>query len=249
MGKILDKLIFSALLAIGFYFFYHGTFSSPALCIALAMLSCAVCRGLIRKIGARIGRARWMQARRFRKNARGIQMQLALIDQKEANSIAASLIQRAYNSECTACILQKHPSSTVSEDILFDLWKAHSGEEKIAVLATCRMSDACRAMAAGLQKPRMILFDGDAVTDLLAAHPDLCPDAAQNPPVRLRLRLHRLKSAAFNRKNAPRCIMISISMLAMHLLTRSIPYLICGCALMLTAILSLARRSAPAKHI
>ena len=249
MGKIFDKIIFSSLLAIGFYFFYHGTFKSPALCIALALLSCAVCRSLLHKIFDLIRRTHWMQARRFRRQSKGVLMRIATLPKAEADAIAESLIQRAYHADCTACMLQKHPSATISEDILFDLWKSHTGKEKIAVLATCRMSEACRAMAAGLTVPRLILFDGDAVTDLLAEHPDLCPEAAQTPPVRLRLRLYRLRAAIFNRKNAPRCITIALSMMMMHLITRSISYLICSCALMLTAVLSIARRSRPVRRI
>lgn len=249
MGKIFDKILLSSALAIGFYFFYHGTFASPALCIALALLSCAVSRNILHKIMHRIRRTRWMQARRFRRQSRGVLMRIASLPKADADAIAEALIQRAYHAECAVCMLQKHPSATVSEDILFDLWKSHTGAEKIAVLATCRISDAGRAMAAGLSAPRLVLFDGDAVMDLLSAHPDLCPEAVQTPPVRFRLRMYRLRAAILNRRNAPRCITISLSMLMMHLITRSIPYLICGCALMLTAIFSIARRSRPVRHI
>lgn len=249
MGKKFDRFIFSALLAVGFYLFYRGTFSGSALCIALALLSCAVCRGLIFRIGRLIGGTRWMQARRFRRKSNGILMRIATLKPDDADALAASLIKKTYQTDCGTVLLQKHPSATVSEDILFDLWKAHAGEEKIAVLATCRMSDSCRAMASGLNGPKLILFDGDAVTDLLARRPELCPDAEENPPVRLRLHLHRLKSAIFNRRNAPRCLLTALPMLAMHFITHSVPYLVCGCLLTLAAILSLPRRSGPVKRI
>ena len=109
MGKIFDKIIFSSLLAIGFYFFYHGTFKSPVLCIALALLSCAVCRKILKKIFDLIRRTRWMQARRFRRQSMGVLMRIATLSKNEADAIAESLIRIAYRADCTACMLQKHP--------------------------------------------------------------------------------------------------------------------------------------------
>ena len=246
MGKKIDRFVLTLAAAGAFYFYYRNAFHSRMLAIALALLSCAVAVKLLSRLLALAGRAPWMQRRRIRKSAGSAVMRLACMPRAEALEQLEALLRESYGGAFAVELIQAHPSTNLSQDRLFETWRAHRDDERLAVCATCACDSACRMLASSLREPKLALIDAGMLAQLISEHPERVPvqDEAQRRP---RLRLRRAAALLINRKNAPRCLLFSGAMLLMYLISANAGYLVSSMALLFLALASLRRANRPAR--
>ena len=251
MGKKIDAFVLTLAAAGGFYLYFRGAVQSRIAALALALVCCFVLAKLIRRIAAILSKGRFMQKRRVRRCAGGAVMGLACLDADEVREKLAALLRASYGGECpdslSVELIQLHPSSKLPQDRLFDAWRAHRGEDRIAVCATCSADADCRILASTLRAPRVALIDSGNLARLIAEHPDGFTLADAAPVKRLRLRLNRAASLLINRRNAPRGVLFTLAMVLMYVLSANIAYLIAAMVLLFLVLASLHRAPRPAK--
>ena len=246
MGKKIDLFVLQLALAAAFYLYFRGAFKSRILALALALLCCFVLLRLGRRLLAHFKNCRWMRRRAVRRGANGAVMRLACMPEDEAMSTLRALLEKCYGALPELALVQQHPSLRLSEDRVFELWRAHRGEAQLAICATCRADDPCRALASSLRSPRVALVDASALEQLICEHPEGLV-APREKAVRAKLQLRRAVQLLVNRKNAPRNLLLAASMLGLYLFSGNIVYLICAIALILLALISLRHAPRPSK--
>lgn len=251
MGKKIDAFVLTLAAACGFYIYFHGAFHNRAVALILALVCCFVLSKLVRRIAAMVAKGRFMQKRRVRRSACGAVMQLACRDAEEVRERLSELLRASYASECPEALpielIQLHPSTKLPQDRLFDAWRKHLGQDRLAVCCTCPADSDCRILASSLRSPRVALIDSENLARLIAEHPDgfTCADAA--PAKRARLRFKRVASLLINRRNAPRGLVFTFAMLLMYALSANIIYLIAAMVLLFLVLVSFHRAPRPAK--
>lgn len=246
MGKKIDLFVLQVALAAAFYLYFRGAFRSRILALALALLCCFVLLRLGRKLFALARNCRWMRRRVLRRSASGAVMRLACLPEDEALSTVRTLMERCYGALPELALVQQHPSLRLSEERVFEIWRAHRGEMQLAICATCMADDPCRALASSLRSPRIALVDASALEQLICEHPEGLIEPREKA-VRARLHIRRAAQLLVNRKNAPRNLLLAASMLLLYLFSGSAVYLICAIGLLLLALISLRHAPRPSK--
>ena len=246
MGKKIDLFVLQVALAAAFYLYFRGAFRSRILALGLALLCCFVLLRLGSRLLALMKNCRWMRRRTLRRGANGAVMRLACLPEEESMSALTALLNKCYDAVPDIALVQQHPSLRLSEERVFELWRARRGKEHLAICATCRADDSCRALAASLRLPCVALVDASALEQLICEHPEglLAP---RDKAVRTKLRFHRAAQLLVNRRNAPRNLILAASMLVLYLFSGSAIYLFSALALLLLALISLRHAPRPSK--
>lgn len=246
MGKKIDGFVLSVLAAAGLYlYFFHITGKHTA-ALLMAGIAFLLMAKLLKRTLALIGGSRWMQKRRFRRQAGSTLMRLACLEYESARETLAELLKKCYDCDAPLELIQAPPSASLSQERIFDLWKAHRGEEKLIICTSCTGDSACRSLSASLKQPKIALLDGNALAQLIDEHPQFQP--SEQPAAKLkRRRLIQLGALLVQRRNAPRCLLFSAVMLLMYLLGGRLSNLIASMALLFLALTALRRPSRPAK--
>lgn len=246
MGKKIDLFVLQVALAAAFYLYFRGAFQSRIVALMLALLCCFVLLRLGRKLLALVKNCRWMRRRTVRRSAHGAVMRLACLPEDEAISIVSALLSKSYGAVPELALVQQHPSLTLSGERVFEIWRAHRGSAQLAICATCRADDPCRALAASLSAPRAALVDASALEQLICEHPEGLV-APREKAARAKLQLRRAAHLLVNRRNAPRNLVLAASMLLLYLFSGNAVYLFCALALLLLALVSLRHAPRPSK--
>ena len=246
MGKKIDLFVLQVALAAAFYLYFRGAFQSRILALALALLCCFVLLHLGKKLYSLLKGCSWMRRRTVRRGAHGGVMRLACMPEEEALSALRALLEKCYGALPTLALVQQHPSLRLSEERVFEIWRAHRGSTQLAICSTCRCDDPCRALAASLRAPRIALVDASALEQLICEHPEGLV-APREKAVRARLHIRRAAQLLVNRKNAPRNLLLAASMLLLYLFSGSAVYLFCALALLLLALISLRHAPRPSR--
>lgn len=246
MGKKIDGFVLRAAAAAALYFYYRRAFPSRTAALILALASIFILRKGLRLLLGLLGRFGWLKRRRLRRRAGGALMDLASMPESDASEKLRALLGKSYSGEYDFHLVQLHPAARLTGERIFEIWKAYQGRERLAICATCPAEDGARMVAAGLQAPKVAIVDAAALSQLIAEHPEGF-FAREDPTARTKLRLRRASQLLFNRKNAPRSLLVSASMLLMYFLTAKLAYLVVGLALMCIALISLHRPLRPAK--
>ena len=172
MGKKIDLFVLHVALAAAFYLYFRGAFQSRAVALALALLCCFVLLRLGKRLLALLKNCSWMRRRAVRRGAHGAVMRLACLPEEEAQSAVRALLQKCYGAVPELALVQQHPSLRLSEERVFEIWRAHRGRAQLAICATCRANDPCRALASSLRAPRVALVDASALEQLICEHPE-----------------------------------------------------------------------------
>lgn len=245
MGKKIDAFILSLLPGIAVWFYLSKRLESRFVCFAAALLSCVLFGKTMRKMFSLLQRIPVFRKRRLRKNANSAVMRLASIPSEEAHENILALIRKCYpNCTYSLEVIQQHPALKASESAIFQAWRKHIGEERLVICLSCRTDPTIRAFSSGLSAPKVSLIDSDMLAQMIAEFPDGLTDAA-TPVARLRLR-HAI-TLLVNRKNAPRNILFSLSMLLMYLLTGNYLYLFFALFLLVISFFSMRRKLRPNK--
>lgn len=245
MGKKIDGFMLTLGMAVIFYHFFYRAFHDRRAAIALALFCCAVLSKLIKRLFSLFARLPWMQRRRIRRHTGGALMRLACMDENEALLSVEKLLALSYRNSAPVALVQAHPATSLNGEKIFEAWRAHQGEERLVICATCKCDMSNRMLAQSLKQPKLALIDAEALSLLVAEHPEGLLSKADTKPPRLRLRYGL--QMLIDRKNAPRCLLFSISMLSMYIFSGNVFYLIAALLLFMIALVSLHRAGRPAK--
>ena len=245
MGKKIDGFVMTIIPGVILWFYLSKRINNRMLVFMAAVLCCIVWRKLLRKAIKLIKKIPCMHRRHIRKNAGAAIMRISCLPQEKAHADIYALIRKCYpESEFSLEVIQQHPSLGLSETAVFQAWRKHIEEERLVICTTCRTDPGVRAFAAGFGNPKIKLIDSDMLSQMIAEYPDgLTVDHASKSKMRLRHAANLL----INRKNAPRNMLFSASMLIMYLLSGNYLYLASALFLLGLAFLSLRRKLRPHK--
>lgn len=245
MGKKTDLFVATILPGVLLWFYFRRRLESKLLCFAAALIACFLWGKLLRRALTLIGKLPFLRKRRLRKCAGGVVLRLAGISEDKARENIASLIRKCYSEgEYPLEIIQQHPALKLSESAIFQAWRKHMGKDRLVICATCRTDPGIRAFASGLTAPKIALIDSDMLSQMIAEYPDGMP-TERAPKAKMRLR-HAV-NLLINRKNAPKNLLFSATMLAMYLLSGNYYYLSAAILLLALVFLSLRRKMRPNK--
>ena len=246
MGKKIDGFVLSVLTAAVIYLYFYRACGNHAAAFLLSGLCVLLLCRLLHKTAVLFRENKWIKRRRMRRQTGSTLMQLACADASEAESTVAALLQKGYGSQFPLELVQMHPSSLLSAERIFEIWKKHRDEERLVLCATCSCSAENRMLCKSLKQPQLALLDAEALSQLIAEHPEDV-FVQEDAPGRRKLRFAHIAALLLRRKNAPRCLVFSISMLLLYLMSANFFYLIAAMFLLFVALASLRRVSRPAK--
>lgn len=246
MGKKIDGFVLTAAVGVLLYLYFRSGTGSDAIAVILALMSCALLRKLVRRIGKLLAGKPFLQKRRVRREASGAILRLACLDEEDALRDVRQLLSKHYGGDFAVELVQAHPSEHLRPGTVFELWKKNRGCARLAVCTTCAAEPDCKAVAASLKAPQVAVVDSAVLTRLIAEHPEGLVFAGEScPPARLKLR--KIGILLFNRRNAPKNLLLSLFLALLYFLTGN-PADLLGCAfLTLISLISLRRAPAPEK--
>ena len=242
MGKFIDRVALTSLLAGALYLFFMSAFRSIPLAAASAFLAMA----LLKKLSRRFPEDGFQKKRRARKEAADALEEWAFQNPDEARENVVKLLSRAYPGQmddASLSLVSRHPSGGhVTVDDVTNEWKRRRGGERAVIVAFSKADDRAYALARALQNPRVRLIDGPQLTELIARH----PPEKKSPPGAIKKggRMKALLRAA-GRAKAGRCLASGALMCLVYLITGMSTYLVAGALLLLIAGVSLRGRKTP----
>ena len=245
MGKKIDYFVLTAGIAVAFYLYIRSAVENRLLALGLSLLCCAVINRTFKRIYRSITSTSYAKNRQLRKKAAGALMHLACMQAEECHDRLDGLTELIYSKRYTSELIQRHPAAIGISDI-FSLWKKHQGCEKLVIFTTGHADEACFTLTAELKDPQIALLDANAISQMIARHPDgMFPEGEKC--IRTRFALRHLAAIMINRKNAPKCLTMFISMMVIYIFSANILYLLCALFLLGIALVSLRRRNSPIK--
>ena len=149
MGKRIDRLAGTAMMALVLYIFFIQVFESiPAAC-GMTLLCGIYLRQLFK--GRHLGR------RLSTLQAQQLLNQWAFGPDEDTKAAIAGLFQES--STESLIYLPRHPSVLLSTSDIFNTWKAHRGEKSIRIAAVCYADARARAFAGTLREPSVEIID------------------------------------------------------------------------------------------
>lgn len=239
MGRKIDRIAISAVLAAGLYLFYAAAFRSILAAIALALASMLL---IHKALSGLLGRSRSKE--RLRERARSALSGWALLAEAEVEARVRALLDRAYPGEADgaeiAAVVRYPEGQPLTVDALLEAWKGRSCE-KLIVAATVPADPHAQAYARSLKNPGVRLIDGQQLQELLMKFPPAAEETAQPAPRRRRWRV------PISRERAPRKLLFGAMLLAMYMLMGNILYLAAALLSLLFAGLGFRKRPVPKK--
>lgn len=246
MGKKIDRFMLTSILAAALFFYFEAAFQNRPFAILLAVFSCVVVCKLLRRIFRWIGCTSWQQKRDLRRKSSGALIHLACLEDDEALNMISRLLACAYHNDAPIALDVLHPSLQLTREKVFNIWRSHLGDEKLVLCTTGKCTSEVRVFASSLKAPKLAIVDADVLSQLIAEHPELCFPTQSEKKKRL-LRMNQFAQLVFNRRNAPRGMLFSFSMLVMYVFSGNLWYLAAALFLLFAALVSLRRVNRPAK--
>ena len=246
MGKKIDRFVLTSVLAAGLFLYFEAAFQNHVLAILLAVVCCAVILKTLAKLSRLICRTAWHQRKLLRMKSGSTLMQIACMDTEDARQIIQNLISGSYSHEAPVSIELLHPSMQIAETDVFRIWREFRGTDRLIICTSGKCSSEVRSFASSLKMPRLAIVDGDILSQLIAEHPEISLPT-QIEKKRQLLKLKHLAQLLFNRRNAPRGLLFSFTMLVMYVFSGNGSYLFACLFLLFTALVSFRRVNRPAK--
>lgn len=247
MGKKIDRIVLDIAVAAAFYFYFQRAFGNRLVSAALSLLCLTMLRRVLRTLLAALQKTVLFRRRNLRRNARSAIMRLACMDAEAAQSAVEQLVRLSYGESARVVPVQRHPSSTLSADSLFDLWRQNQDQQRLVICASCKADPDCRALADQLKAPRVAVIDAPLLAQLISEHPDVLRPQAEESVVPRPRRASRILHLLLRRQNAPRCLIVAASMFLIYLLCGSVIHLALSLTLLLAALISLRTPPRPAR--
>ena len=156
MGKIIDRIVLTALCAAALYVLFAAAFGSVPLACILAFVCCALLTRRIRKPSGRLST----------QDARGILTSWAFAPDEEARENAARLL-KLQPDDPSLRWLPRHPSASVSTGDVFGAWKSARGTDRIILSAPCYADARAKLFAKSLSEPAVEIYDAAKLLPLV----------------------------------------------------------------------------------
>lgn len=246
MGKKIDRFAFTSILAVFLFVYFYSAFKNTIVSVLLSLLCCVLLEKLYQRFRKSLSNASWHRKRELRRKSNSALMHLACMEKAEACGLISSLIKTCYHTDEYIELEQIHPSLQISPNRIFEYWRKHRDLSELIICTTGSCSSDARIMAESLKHPKVAVVDAAILSQLISEHPcGFYPPAEEKKKYKLQLK--RLGSLIFNRKNAPRCILFSFSMMTMYIFSGRLFYLVFSLFLLFVALLSLRQPVRPAK--
>lgn len=246
MGKRIDAIALTALLAGVLYVFFMSALKSAPLAAAAALLALTILRKLASPFS---GKRRKKSA--ATRDARNTLEVWANKSTAEAKELAAKLICAAYPNQVTSndiVLLSRHPlGEAVRIDDIFAAWKSRGSAGGAVVVTFTRASDVALAFARTLDKPKINVIDAPRLMSLLEKYPEY-REKAVKPDISRRARLKAAAIKGVISARAGRCALTGALMCLMYFITGKTAYLLTGVIIIYIACAA-ARRRGDAKKL
>lgn len=246
MGKKIDRFVLTSVLSVGLFLYFEAAFRNRFVAVILSLLCCMTVLKTLSLLRRQINRTNWQQKRLLRKRSGGYLMEMACMEADEALPIVQELVSDAYDSDAPVSLELLHPSFQLTQSCIFKKWREFRGADRLIICTTGKCSSESRIFASTMKAPKLAIIDGDILSQLIAAHPEIIPSVQSESRQRL-LKLNHLAQLIFNRRNAPRGLLFSFSMLVMYVFSGNISYLCASLFLLFTALVSFRRINRPEK--
>lgn len=246
MGKKIDRFVLTTIFAAGLYLYFERAFQNHVLAVALALLSCITLIRLLASIGHWFENTAWKQKRILRKKSSGALMLLACMEEADAAQHIRSLLLSGYDWNAPFELELLHPAIQLSQASIFNAWRAHRNSEKLLICTTGKCTHEAKLFASSLKEPKIALIGGDTLALLIAEHPEECL-FVESGRKKCRLRIAHIIHTIFNRRNVPRGLVFTLSMLIMFVFSGNICYLLASLFLLFAILVSLRKVNKPAK--
>ena len=204
IGRLLDRVTLTGIGAAGFYlFFLNAGAPIPVSCL-LAFLCMAAARHIV------VHRPRRHRATRT-------QAEAALLRIAGMPEAAAAEALRQLTHEAELLPLLRHPRSQLSVDEVFELWRAHLGEEALVIASTCASESGVSPLIETLSEPRVRLIDRDALAKAIQVTGLFVPPKVEPAP--LGQRLVQAVRTLLQRPLHPRVVLYGLSLIFIYRLT------------------------------
>lgn len=222
MGRIIDKIVLTALGTSIYYLFFLNVSQNIPFSCALAFVSTLFTHRVLRH-----------RPRRFkctRAHAENTLSHIACLNEAEALEKLNFLIRHKYPDENFILIsIIKHPESALSINDIFSVWKKHINTERLVIAATCNADVRTTAYCGELLAPRIALLDRRRLINIIRENP---PDS-DSPPRRkfsqlLRKFFTRIVFCHVSLKNA----LFALTLLGIYLLLGNPLYLFLSLAML-----------------
>lgn len=236
MGKRIDRVVLRLALCVGLYLFYAAAFHNIPMAIFATLLSAMLLKKIVRDPIQRRSKRRKCAAETIHRWAKA----------QDPTAEIAAIIERAYPGELAGArmeLLARHPQGQpVTLDEVFALWKAHAGEERLAVICTCAAQETAHALARTLTAPRVRLLDAQQLSELIQKFP-----AGQERGEPSSVRPRRVRSVRITREQAPKRLVFGGLLLVMYWLLGNILYLFAALATLFFALAGFKKHKSPRK--
>lgn len=230
MGKSIDRIVLTALLAAALYLLFLQSFRSVWLACVLSF----VCSAMIVRRVLRAPRC----ARMTTAQASALLERWAYGPDDEAEAHIAGLL--APGEGCKLVYLPRHPAAAISMSDVFSAWKAHRRESRLILAAPCRADGRAKTFARTLQEPAVEIADAPRLAALIRRSglepPHVPPFSAWF--ARLRLAVCALPE----RRPWKQSALYGLLLIPVYLITNNPAYLFLGLAALFLAGVSLRLR-------
>ena len=208
-GRVIDRAVLTVLGSAALYlYFLNAGFGIPLSCL-MAFAAASLARWLIRR---RPRRYRWTAAQ-----AGAAVDAIARMPDEEAAAALHALLDPAHPPSCHVLIpLPRHASAAVTQGDVFALWRAHRGEERLLIAATCPAAQAATDLAATLSAPSVAIADRKTLVRVIRRTGQFVPPEVPRTPIRHRLR--RAAATLVGRRARPSTFLYGLGLLATYLL-------------------------------
>ena len=245
MGRGIDRLAATVLAAFAIYLFFLNASGR----ILPALIATFIAMALMRRLLAHIPTDIVGRKRRALRSAEDTLEQLALADPEAARDFLNSIVRSAYNDMpdgAAAHHILRHPSSALTADDIISIWRRHPDAAHVLAISLPKADETALSLASRLRSPEIAVIDRAALARIIAsADAKFKSDSTyikEYIPERRRVRILR----AASRARAGKCALTGALMLALYLLTGTIPYIIGSLVLLFIAGVSAKHRRAPA---
>lgn len=228
MGKIIDRIVLMLFFTVALYAFFLNALQSVPAAIALTLLVGALMRSTIQK-----RRRRW---RMTAFEARTLMRRWAFLPDGEAERWIASLLL----PQTPMVYVGRHPSSALSVNDVYALWRAHAGEDRFVLATLCEADPRARMFSRTLKNPAVELLDAPKLLPKIRASELEPPRLPRGGALAAHVRelLVRLPE----RRPWNQTMLIGLGLLAVYWLTANVGYLFASLAMLLIAGVSLRTR-------
>lgn len=206
-GRWIDCFVASISGAALFYLLFLGAGLGIALSAALSFVSTVLLRYVIEH-----------RPRRYAltlAQAEDALEAMLRMDEAQSNRAVKRLAEAARLPEGAEIVVHlRHSSGRLSADDALQAWRAHRGEDRILIAATCAATQECRALASELRQPEVRLIDRPVLLRCLRR---VGTDVPRDAPPSWRHRLRCRLASALRRRASPRVLLYGLGMLMLYL--------------------------------